>query len=292
MQVMSFVNIGALFSPPLGGSLYSQVGLIGVTVFAAGVVVIDLLMVMLLIEKKVAARWMISPTTPHNRSSSNVPDRDPEHQGNPPQSEETPLLGDEVELKNYFVGPMQHKIYRTAPILLCLRDSSLVVAFITSGVRAALLGAFDATITLESSDLFNFSAVQAGLFFIPLGCLRLVIGPLGGWAVDRYGSKAVATVGYAFLGLVLILFRLVKPEPRATEIVLYAVLLALSGVGLAIVGTTGFVEGRAVVRKYQKRNPGLFGVNGPFASLSGLQLMTFHIGLTLGPLLAGDLRIR
>jgi MFS family permease len=153
-----------------------------------------------------------------------------------------------------------------------------------------LVGAFEATIPLGANDLINFRLLHAGLFFVPLDCLRLATGPIGGWGVDRYGPKSIAVLGQSFLVPVLIVFRLVKAQPRAPQIVLYCILLASSGIGIALIGTPGFVEAGAAVKKYDKRNPGLFGDNGPFVSLYGMTLMAFGFGLTAGPILAGALR--
>lgn len=286
---MSFVNVGTIFSPPLGGILYHQAGVLAVAAVSTGILVVDLIMQTLLIEKKAAARYFASSSASTHKS----PDSDhPEAQEEPSRTEGSPLLGHEDASRDYFIAPIENRVLRSAPILVCLRNSSLVVAFLISGIRSALLGAFDATIPLQAIDLFRISSPKAGLLFVPMGCLRLAMGPAGGWAVDRYGSKVVAVFGYSLLTPVLILFRLVKPEPRATEIALYCVLLALCGFGLAMVSTPSFVEAGAVVQKYHRRNPGLFGENGPLASLYGMNLMVFSLGLTLGPLLAGGLRER
>lgn len=75
-------------------------------------------------------------------------------------------------------------------------------------------------------------------------------------------------------------------------IALYCVLLALYGTGLALIDTPCMVEGGLVVNEYHRRKPGLFGKNGPFASLYGFNLLIFGLGLTVGPILAGGLRHR
>jgi MFS family permease len=87
---------------------------------------------------------------------------------------------------------------------------------------------------------------------VPLDCLRLATGPIGGWGADRYGPKSIVVLGQSFLVPVLILLGLVKAEPRAPQIVLHCVLLALSGIGIALIGTPGFIEAGAAVKKYHK----------------------------------------
>lgn len=293
--VMGIVNVGALISPPLGGIAYSQGGVVAVAALGSGVFILDLTMRILLIERRFAIAYMRSPSSSDTESSEQGhgrthSERQGEHRQEVDSTEESPLLGCRDTSSDYYLPPTQNVILQYAPILSCLRNPSLIVIIIICGIQSALMGAFDATISLEAIDVFNFNSLQAGFFFVPLVCLRLAAGPIGGWAVDRLGTKPVAVLGHAFLVPILISFRLVKAEPRLTQITLYCVLLGLSGIGLAVTSTPGFVESGAIVKKYHERNPSLFGVNGPYASLYGMNSMAFSIGMTVGPSLAGFLR--
>ena len=290
---MSMVNVGVLISPPLGGIIYSQGGVVALAAVGMGFLIIDLIMPMLLIEKKVAATYIGEPRPDNAEASSCARTTDGPHftnRGGTPTSERSPLVTREDTSDEYFIAPTRNKALQSAPILLCLRDPAVAVAIVISGVQSTILGAFDATISLEARDLFGFGSLHASLFYFPLVCLRLTIGPIGGWAVDRYGPRRLAVIGNSFLAVVLVAFRLVKSRPCGTQIALYCILLALSGVGMAMVGTTAFVGASTVVKKYHKRNPGLFGQNGPFASLFAMNLMVFSTGMTLGPVVAGGLR--
>lgn len=189
---------------------------------------------------------------------------------------------------SYLIEPTENRFLGAEPILLCDHNPSLIVA-ITIRHPVGFHRRLRFTIPLEVNELFEFSSPKAGLLFILVSCGRLVAGPMAGWAVDRYGSKPVAVFGFSFLSPILLLFRLVKTEPRGEQIALYSVLQALCGIGMAIVDTPGFVEARAVVEKYHKRNPDLFGGNGGFASLCGITFMALGLGMTLGPLLARGL---
>lgn len=284
IQIMAFVDMGTLFSPPLGGLIYRHAGVIGVATVAIGILVLDLIMRILLIEKKVAGRYTDwSSSAPVNEHSTEIAN---DEQGESSPTEESPLL------KGKDVLPLHNRILHAAPILICLGNSSMVAALLVCVVYSILIGAFEATIPLEANELFGFGSLQAGLLLIPVGCLKLVASPIGGWAVDRYGPKIVSVIGFTFLTPVLVFFRLLEPEPRATQIALYCVLLALSGLGMATVGIPGFVETGEVVKRYHEQNPGLFGEKSPIASVYGIYLMVFYIGITLGSVLAGSLRER
>jgi predicted MFS family arabinose efflux permease len=244
---MSMVNVGVLISPPLGGIIYSQGGVVAVAAVGMGVLIFDLIMPMLLIEKKVAAMYIGEPRPDNAEACARTTDGP--HFTRTPTSERSPLLTQEDTSDEYFIAPTRNKALQSAPILLCLRDPAVAVAIVISGVQSTILGAFDATISLEARDLFGFGSLQASLFYFPLVCLRLTIGPIGGWAVDRYGPRRLAVIGDSSLAVVLVAFRLVKSRPCGTQIALYCILLALSGVSMAMVGTTAFVGASTVVKK-------------------------------------------
>ncbi|KAK5625268.1 hypothetical protein RRF57_000984 [Xylaria bambusicola] len=90
----------------------------------------------------------------------------------------------------------------------------------------------------------------------------------------------------------LILLRIPAEEllPKSQNIVLYCAILALNGVGLAVIGSPSVVEASDVVQKYDKANPGFFGKNGPYAQLYGFNSLFFCTGLTIGPVVAGFLK--
>lgn len=287
--------------------MYSESGVLAVALLATGVLLIDLVMRSLLIEKKVASQHYPVVVSSVEKAERPFIDAAIELQGEPAQTEEESsehdfgedlpftkeelgLISNEDSSRDYLIEPTSNRLLRTVPLLSCFRTPSLMVALFLNATQAILLGAFDATLPLEANDLYQFESFTSGLLFMPMAVLRLACGPIGGWAVDRFGTKIVAVSGYTFLIPILILFRLVGSTPQITSIVLYCVLLALSGVGLAVVGTPGFVEAATLVKKYHDRNPALFGANGPFASLYGMNLMVFSFGMTVGPMMAGFLR--
>lgn len=300
--MLSIVDVGTLLSPPLGGLIYGKVKRPGLVLFFVLVPLISLGMACLMIEKKVTSKYGDAHSLEEALSDTSeeaIEDLLPRKSSDSAASTLRPSLGvdnttEETFDKTFIPGyelPASRNIFsRALPILMCLRNPSLVVAILVCAVQAALLGAFDATIPLEGKSLFGFNTFQGGLLFIPVGCARLVTGPLGGWAVDHYGAKRVAVAGYTYLVPVLLAFRFVKSGPRTGGIILYCVLLALCGVGMAVVSTVSFVEAGAVAERYHKSNPRLFGPRGPFASLFGLNLMVFSFGMTFGSLLAGDIK--
>lgn len=299
-SIFSFISIGALAAPVLGGVLYQKTGYPGVFGIGFAVLSVDFIMRLLVIEKKVAGRYDASLDDRGNSShqgqngsaeTGHAENGSAEAQdGTNEANEESPLLGSKEE--KYFKFPEERPaIINRAPILYCLSDPGLATALLVAFVQATLIGTFDGTVPTEAQELFNFDSTKAGVLFIPLGIFDFFIGPLAGWAVDRYGTKPAAAGGYGYLVPVLVLLRI--PQPGGTkQIAIYCVLLALSGIGLAVIGAPSIVEAGAVVQKWHKANPEVFGEQGPYAQLYGLNSMVFSAGLTMGPLIAGGLRER
>jgi MFS family permease len=185
-------------------------------------------------------------------------------------------------------------LIRTLPILYCFSDARLPVALFTAFVQASLLATFDATVPTETERLFGFNSIQSGLLFIALDLPYVVLSPIAGWAVDKYGTKPAAVLGFGYLVPTLILLRFPSHRlmSRTSNIVLFGALLVLNGIGLAIIGCPGIVEASAVVQKFDKAYPGLFGPNGPYAQLYSFNSLCFSLGLTVGPFLGGSLRTK
>lgn len=284
VQIFGFISIGELAAPVLGGVVYEKAGYPGVFGMGFAILAIDFIMRLLLIEKKVAAQWEVHD----DRSEDNTEEQDGTSADQEDANEEEPLLRKKEE-DGYKVPQGQSRVVKGFPILYCLKDPRLLVALLLAFNQATLLAAFDATIPTEAEQLFGFDSLESGLLFIALVLPYLVLGPVAGWLVDRYGPKPAAVLGFGYLVPVLILLRLARPG-GTSQIVIYCVLLALNGIGLAIIGSPSIVEASYVVDLYNKANPDFFGEQGPYAQLYGINSMVFSLGLTLGPLISGGLK--
>ncbi|KAI3400417.1 hypothetical protein diail_3038 [Diaporthe ilicicola] len=291
-SIFSFISVGNLLAPLLGGVLYEKTGYAGVFGIGLAVLAVDFIMRVLVIEKKVAKRYSTEDSNSvddHEAMNSHNAGADESGQANSgEQGEEEPLLG-KRETERFKLSKDQPAIARKVTILPCMTDPRLLTALLVAFVQAMLLGSFDATVPTTAKELFGFDSLKAGLLFLPLGAFDLVIGPLAGWFVDRYGTKPGAVIGYGYLVPVLILLRLPRPGGK-DQILLFGGLLALCGIGLAMIGAPSIVEAGSVIQKYYEANPDFFGDQGPYAQLYGLNSMVFSLGLAVGPALAGELK--
>jgi MFS family permease len=288
--VFSFISVAGLFSPICGGLLYAKTGYNGVFGVGIGLVAIDFILRVLMIEKRVRDKYL--PASDNATEQSN----DANEAGD---FEQTPLLPDsnahDID-ERYRLTPPRNRFTRTLPILLLLRDPGLLTAILIAFMQAALLGSFDATVPLVAESSFGFDSLKAGLLFLPLGGADFFLGPVFGWAVDRYGPRLFSVIGFAFLVPTLVLLRLpvessiVEKLDNGHLIALYASVLALNGAGLAIIGSPSIVEAGRLVENYSKANKDIFSEGAPWAQLYGINSMVFSGGLTVGPLVAGTLR--
>ncbi|KAL8721847.1 MAG: hypothetical protein Q9225_001561 [Loekoesia sp. 1 TL-2023] len=283
-SIFGFISVGELAAPVLGGVVYKKAGYPGVFGIGFAILAIDFIMRLLLIEKKVAAQWQ----TNGSEAEDNPEEQDGDTGDDEDVNEEEPLLRKKEE-DGYKVPEGQPKAVKAFPILYCLKDPRLLTALLLAFNQATLLATFDATIPTEAEELFRFDSLKAGLLFIALVLPYLLLGPVAGWLVDRFGPKPAAVLGFGYLVPVLILLRLARPG-GTSQIVIYCVLLALCGTGLAVIGSPSIVEASYVVDMYNKANPDFFGEQGPYAQLYGINSMVFSLGLTLGPLISGSLK--
>lgn len=284
--VFSFVSVAGLFSPIAGGVLYAKTGYIGVFGIGIGLVAVDFILRVLMIEKKAASKY----TNTQAQSSSSDTDEDVE------RTEQTPLLPKNPSQTNWHrLTKPKNWLTRTIPILLLFRHPGLCTAIWIGFMQSILLGAFDATIPLVASEQLGFDSLKAGLLFLPLGAADFLLGPVFGWGVDRYGTRLFSVLGFIWLVPTLVLLRL-PTEPYIVGhldigrlIALFSSMLALNGVGLAIINSPSIVEAGSIVEKSWQANKDIYG-QAPWAQLYGINSMVFSAGLTVGPLIAGALR--
>ncbi|KAG5926536.1 hypothetical protein E4U42_003186 [Claviceps africana] len=273
--VSSVISVGEVIAPVVGGPLYHRGGIVAVTALSTSILAIDLVMRLLVIDIKETT----SDDEPRTATSSR-------------ENNDTPVADIPGEAQYKINNP--RAVERAVPILYCFRDGRFLTAMILVAVQSLLIGAFDATVPVETQSLFHFSSLEVGLVFIALVVPNLALGPLAGMAVDRYGTKLVATGGYIILVPYLLLLSLPSREilTGSWNIVLFCSILALNGAGMSIISSPGLVEATLVTEKYVTANPDFFPRNGPYAQLYGFSSVFAFAGLTIGPLLGGLVRER
>lgn len=280
-SIFSFISVGELLSPLLGGVVYNKAGSSAVFGMGLGFLVVDFLMRLALIEKKTAAKYQTLDDEQEEEEDQDIEDA----------NEEDPLIGKTDEQEDWRIQKEQPKWVRTFPIVYCLKNPRLLTAQLVAFTHATLIGVFDATIPTETQDLFAVDSLKAGLMFAPLVIPYLLLGPVAGKLVDKYGVKYSAVLGFLYMGLPLLLLRIPQEGGKA-EMIKFGGILFSCGFGLAFLSAPSLVEASHVVEKYHKANKDFFGGQGPYAQMYAINSIFFCSGLTMGPLVAGWLRTK
>lgn len=278
-QAMGYVaaatSLGSLLGPLLGGVVYAHAGYY--TVFAIGFAIIgvDIILRLVMIEKKVAKQWDEPCDTSTDSGTVNteneiqpIPESDIV-----PRSEKAPA------------NSTPTWVQRLPPVITLLRIPRLLAALFGTFVASVFLSAFDSTLPLYVKQTFHWDSNGAGLIFLSL-VIPALLGPLFGFLSDRYGGRLFTTVG--MLGSVpcWILLRFVTYNSIGQKVLLCA-LLALIGLFMSMAFPAIMAEIDHSVAQEEKRRPGSLGKRGAAAQGFGLFNVAYACGSLVGPLWAG-----
>jgi len=283
------MTLGILIAPLLGGVVFDRAGYDAVFAMAYALIGLDIVLRLLLVEKKVAARWdpgttggrapvvgiaESNETSPPNSSSSDAEKGRPETSGRP-----------EIDADDF----RRRRRDRLPPVLSLLYSRRLLAALVCSLLQAALLTSFDSVLTIHAAGVFGWSSTGAGLLFLPI-VVPGFLAPLFGWLSDKYGGRYFATAGFFFAVPSLVCLQFVD-ENSIHDKVLLCALLAVTGLFLALTFPPIMAEISSVVEAKEKSmlargHPG-FGSGGAYAQAYALFNVAFAGGCMVGPLLAG-----
>lgn len=298
-QSMGYVglgmSLGVLLAPLLGGVVFERAGYYSVWAMAFGLIGLDILLRLIMVERKIAVRW------------------DPQYE--PKRAEvspgERPIVADQLDEKTDATESDEDKtkdplpessdnhthqdddrytrdswFNRLPPVLKLLASRRLLSALWAVLIHAALLTSFDSVLPLFTKNTFGWNATGAGLIFLPI-VIPTFIGPYIGALSDKHGPRWFATAGYVGCCPFLILLRLVDHDSLKQKVLL-CTLLALTGFFLTLALTPIMAEVTyAVMDKESRRPRGYYGQNGAYAQAYAQFNMAWAAGCMIGPLLAG-----
>ena len=290
-SIFSIVSVGELVAPALGGWLYDMGGMNAVFALCATVLVVDLAMRLLMLDKLEMEKYKVVSDLDGDESDSDLSETTTAQSCSGDNDETSPLLQRRDEVKNldFRIPENAGWLARNLPVLFCMRNSRLSMAMAMALVQGIVVGVIDATVPIQLSTLFSFTSKQVGMTFACMIVPLVGLGQPAGWAVDRYGPRALATTGYSLLVPAVGLLSLPSLGilSDAAKLPFFCVIMALNGVALALIGPISYVEAGSVIESYHMANPGFFGKNGPYAQLYGFNSLFFFGGLAIGPLVGG-----
>jgi len=153
------MSIGLILGPVLGGVIYARSGYYAAFGLGFGFIGLDLVLRVVLVEKKIAVRYT-SATSDGNIGSAKLQPI----QGRAPETEADDGTSN-LRTEACTPSPVLNTRSWIPPIFRILKYPRLLVALFLSFVQALILSAFDATLPLYLNALFSYTALQAGIVF-------------------------------------------------------------------------------------------------------------------------------
>ncbi|KAI4925853.1 uncharacterized protein J4E92_006589 [Alternaria infectoria] len=292
------MSIGMLISPLLGGIVYDKAGYNAVFGMCYALVGLDVILRLLLVEKKVAARWDAT-VMGHSSGEGDASSEDKEL-GSIAIASRSDSLGltrtttqqDAESAEAQQGSPPQQRVRdRLPPVLSLLYSRRLLASLFCALIQATLLTAFDSVLAIHAANTFNWSSTGAALLFLPI-VIPSLLSPLWGWLSDTYGGRYVVVVGFLGGCPPLVCLRFVDENTMKDKVLLCA-LLAVTGLFVGMTFAPVMAEVSAVAEAKERKmiadgRPG-FGKGGAFAQAYALYNSAFAAGCMAGPLLAGFL---
>ncbi|KAF2839412.1 putative MFS amine transporter [Patellaria atrata CBS 101060] len=299
-KAMGFVSIaftmGIMLGPLLGGIVFDHGGYNAVFAMAYGMIILDIILRVLMIEKKHVKRW--EPVVPRSDSVWSSPPNTattlmPEEKAFYGIDEEKTYGSDNAQQRN--IEPMPpgtdsavDSKSKYPPVITLLASRRLLAALWGILAIGSVMTGFDATLPLFVHENFGWGSTGAGLIFLPI-VIPSFLGPLIGWVADIYGARWLSAAGFLLGAPFLILLRLIDHDDMPQKVLLCALLFFI-GTAINLVMAPLMAEITYVVEAKEKERPGMFGPKGAYAQAYGLFNMAFAIGCVVGPVWAGMVR--
>ncbi|GBF61260.1 MFS transporter [Trichophyton mentagrophytes] len=254
------MSMGSLLGPAAGGVLYDKLGFYGAFYVPIGLIILDVILRVVLIEPSAAKQWKVMES-----------------------DERSPLLQPPTSTANN-----SNKPNSTFQIFHLLGQRRLLVALLGGLVGALTFSAFETTLPLFLIESFHWSSSSIGLVFFIMAIPGMA-GALVGKLVDRCGPRVTATVSFTIAAASLIPLRFVQ-HPVIAEYSLMIGLLATNGLAICAASLAAMSEVFEVV--YSPESSGASDNANPVAQGYALFNMAFAGGQLVGPILGGLLKAR
>lgn len=266
---------GLLLAPLVGGYVYAGAGYYAVYYVAFGLIALDILLRLLLIEKKVARQWAVD-----------ILDDEPDSR-DPEKTTPTMTTATATATTTATPPPPPLGILRRTWMLLCVRR--LLMSLLASVVLAIIMTSFDTILPLFTAEAFGWSSRAAGLLFLAPYLPPVLLSPLAGLLTDRWGAKWPALAGFATTLPLLVCLRFVDHDSIQQKVLL-AVLLSLLGASLTLANVPVIAEVGFAIEAEDTARPGIWGPNGVYGVGYGLYTTAFALGSAVGSLMSGYLQ--
>ena len=285
------MSIGSIVGPLLGGVIYAHGGYYAVFGLMFALLVVDALLRLVMIEKRVAQKWLGAGAV-RSETPNVIPETDSTASLTPcPEASDTSsnMTGGCNETTNGVRPSSQNLPHQLPPKLRLLLSFRIFVGLAGGLLQSSLHVAFDSTLPLVVNALFGWQQTGQGLIFITI-LLPSLLQPIFGAITDRYqqGRRLLAAGGCLLATPAYVLLRLVTQDTLGQKALLCA-LLVIIGLAMAIAMPAIIAEIGASVADAERNDPR--AINGSIIA-TGWSLVNaaYAAGCLLGPLFAGLIR--
>ncbi|TVY49025.1 putative MFS-type transporter [Lachnellula occidentalis] len=307
---MSMSSFGLIIAPLFGGIVYHRAGYLAVFLMILGLIIVDIVMRLFMIEKKHAEKYLKpSPTNETSGYATFSNDHTDERTNgvnyqsadtNPPGSEDslalpeddtpfennetTTLLANNKSNRNrqQTAAAKSRQLPTIIVLLLSPRVSSNIYGIF---VNVSIQATFDGVLPLFVKNTFHWNSLDAGLIYLCLAIPALA-GPFVGQLSDHFGPRWIAVLGCALTSIPLFLLRLVE-ENSTQHKVLLGGLLVLTGFTNILIVAPVAADLSTCVEEMEEDQPGIFGPGGAYGQVFALFNCSMAAATMFGPIVAG-----
>lgn len=287
------MTLGLMCGPLIGGVLYQNGGYYSVYGLAFGLIGIDILARVVMIERKDAIPWFkteeaaLSEDQDQSQGLERSSSEKPPNDGTAPRPIVPTPEPEPAATETTAATPSTRRFGR---LRILLNSSRLMVAIWTYTMVSLTVTSFDSVLPLFVESTFNWKQTAQGLIFIAIS-VPCSVDPIVGWAVDKWPwSSRFFCSGALFASVpVLVCMRFVDENAIGDKVLLCA-LLALAGLCVACLMPPVMVEVSCVVNEKEAAVPNAFGEGGAMALAYGVLNSAWAAGSIIGPFFAGFIR--
>ncbi|KAG0648064.1 putative MFS-type transporter [Hyphodiscus hymeniophilus] len=300
---LSSSSFGLIISPLLGGIVYAKAGYVAVFAMSMSLIVVDIVLRMFMIEKRVAEGYLakiVTTRAPNSHAYGTFADEQRydrnNYDSNSPavpgsSSDQTLTDGEEDTLlttaRRTAKGKANSGRLSLPPVVTLLTSPRLLAALYGIFVNVSILATFDGVLALFVKTTFHWDSLSAGLIFLCIAIPALA-GPLVGSLSDRLGPRWITVSGCGLTAIPLILMRLVENDSKEHQILLCCLLFAC-GCTLILIVAPVAADLSVVVEEKEEEQPGIFGPGGAYAQAFALFNCSMAAATLFGPVFAGAL---
>jgi len=308
------IALGMVLGPLVGGLLYHRFGYFAVFWSAYALVGVDLLLRLLMVERKKDEAVKKVEIISEIEEESNVTTsslegdggaavsfdqpRSPEYGTFPRQTSHSHITRHKSVSGSLSSPQLSDPLLRTPrekhrgnsltdrhPILALLATPRMLAALLGDTMHSLVLTGLESILPLRIKNIFHYSSKDVALVFLIL-MVPLFVAPAIGHLSDKVGAKILASLGFVALAPLIILLRLVDHYDTG-QVILLSVLLFSIGIGTIMVGTSVHSEAAYVVDEMEKSHAKDSGTKNAYAQAFGLMSAAYAVGSLAGPLVGG-----